>query len=237
MANPVGRTVRMPLPGYGPIPESVVDVQIVGVIRSERTGGLQAPQGPVAYAPLAQVPRQDIKLVVRTQSEPSAAMSGIREAVRQVDPNLPLSDVRTMEQVRQASTLWARQPIWVVGVFAGVAALLAALGLYGVLAHAVTQQRRELGIRMALGARRGDVLSHVLRSAFSMVIVGLAGGLAAAIAATRVLKSLLFNVSTLDPIALSVACVLMTLVGMLAAWVPAWRATRLDPVSVLRDEG
>ena len=175
MANPVGRTVGIELPGYGPIPESLVNVQIVGVIRSERTAGLHAPPELVAYVPLAQAPRQDIKLVVRTRSEPSAAMPGIREAVRQVDPNLPLGDVMTMEQVKEQSTLWARQPTWVVGAFAGVAALLAALGLYGVLAHAVTQQRREIGIRMALGARPSDVLSHILRSAFSMLLVGFAG--------------------------------------------------------------
>ena len=237
IANPVGRTVGIDLPGYGPIPESVVNVQIVGVIRSERTGGLHAPQGRAAYMPLAQVPQQDIKLVVRTESEPLAVMSGIREAVRQVDPHLALGDVRTMEQVKERSMLWAKQPTWVVGAFAGVAALLAALGLYGVLAHAVTEQRREIGIRMALGARPGAGLSYVLRSAFSMLMVGLAGGLAGAFALTRVLKSLLFKVSALDPVALAVACVLMTLVGILAAWIPASRAARVDPMTVLRDEG
>jgi putative ABC transport system permease protein len=236
MANPVGRTVLMDLPGYGPIPESVVNVQIVGVIRSERTGGLHAPQEPVAYVPLAQVPRQDIKLVVRTRSEASAVMPGIRQAVRQVDAHLPLGDVRTMEQVKEQSILWLRQPTWVVGAFAGVAALLAALGLYGVLAYAVTELRREIGIRMALGARRGHVLSHVLRDSLSMIIVGLAAGLAGALALTRVLKSLLFNVSTLDPVALSVACALMTLIGMLAAWIPARRATQVDPIVELRHE-
>jgi putative ABC transport system permease protein len=207
------------------------------VIRSERTGGLNAPNELVAYLPFAQHPRQDINLAVRTQGDPAAAMPGIREAVRQVDPNLPLGDVMTMEQVKERSMLWARQPSWVVGAFAGVAALLAALGLYGVLAHAVTQQRREIGIRMALGARPGDVLSHILRSAFSMLIVGLAGGLAGAFALTRVLKSLLFQVSPLDPAAVAAACVLMTLAGILAAWIPASRAARVDPMTVLRDEG
>src|ERR1019366_6289385 len=136
--------------------------------------------------------------------------------------------VMTMEQVKERSMLWATQPTWVVGAFAAIAALLAALGLYGVLAHAVTEQRREIGIRMALGARPDDVVSHVLRNAFSMLIVGLAGGLAGAFALTRVLKSLLFQVSPLDPIAVAVACVLMTLVGLLAAWIPASRAARVD---------
>jgi ABC-type antimicrobial peptide transport system permease subunit len=102
-----------------------------------------------------------------------------------------------------------------VGAFAGIAALMAALGLYGVLAHAVTEQRREIGIRMALGARPGDVVSHTLRSALSMLLVGLAVGLAGAFALTRALKSLLFEVSALDPAALALACVLMTLVGIL----------------------
>ncbi|MGA3186754.1 MAG: FtsX-like permease family protein [Bryobacteraceae bacterium] len=196
------------------------------MIRSERTAGLNAPAELVAYVPLAQAPRQDIKLVVRTRIAPAAAMPGIREAVGQIDPNLPLGDVMTMEQVKDQSMLWAKQPTWVVGAFAGVAALLAALGLYGVLAHAVTQQRREIGIRMALGASSGDVLSHILRSAFAMLIVGLAGGLAGAFALTRVVKSLLFQVSALDPVALAVACFLMTRVGILAAWIPASRAAR-----------
>lgn len=237
MANPVGRTVAIPLPGYGSIPESLVNPQIVGVIRNERTGGLHAPVPPVVYVPLAQFPRQDISLVVRTRNEPLAAISGIREAVRQIDPHLPLGNVRTMEQVKEQSMLWAKQPTWVVGAFAGVAALMAALGLYGVLAHAVTQQRREIGIRMALGARPGDVVSHTLRSAFSMLLVGLAAGLAGALALTRALKSLLFEVSALDPVALAIACVLITLVGILAALIPASRAAGVDPMTVLREEG
>jgi putative ABC transport system permease protein len=191
----------------------------------------------VTYIPLAQAPQQNIKVVVRTRISPAAAMPGIREAIRQIDPNLPLGDVMTMEQVKEQSLLWARQPTWVIGAFAGVAALLAALGLYGVLAHAVTQQRREIGIRMAVGARSGDVLAHILRGAFSMLFVGLAGGLAGAVVLTRVLKSLLFQVSALDPAAFAVACVLMTLIGILAAWIPASRAANVDPMTVLRDEG
>jgi putative ABC transport system permease protein len=175
--------------------------------------------------------------VVRTLSEPAAVIPGIREAVRQVDKHLPLGDVMTMEQVKERSILWATQPTWVVGAFAGVAALMAALGLYGVLAHAVTQQRREIGIRMALGARPVNVLSHTLRGALSMLLLGLAVGLAGAFALTRVLKTLLFEVSTLDPVALALACVLMTLVGILAALIPASRAAGVDPMTVLRDEG
>jgi ABC-type antimicrobial peptide transport system permease subunit len=164
-------------------------------------------------------------------------MHGIREAVREVDPHLPLGEVRTMEQVKERSMLWATQPTWTVGIFAGLAALMAALGLYGVLVHSVTQQRREIGIRMALGARPGDVMSRTLRSALLMLLVGLAAGLAGAYALTRALKSLLFQVSALDPVALAGACVLMTVIGTLAALIPASRAARVDPITVLRDEG
>jgi predicted permease len=237
IANPVGQTVGLAVAGYGPIPESLVHPQVVGVIRSERTAGLNVPPEMVAYVPLAQSPKQDINLVIRTLSAPAAAMPAIREAVRQIDPNLPLGDVMTMEQVKDQSMLWERQPTWVIGAFAVVAALMAALGLYGVLAQAVTQQRREIGIRVAVGASSGNILAHVFRGAFSMLTVGLAGGLAGAFVLTRVLKSLLFKVSALDPAALTVACVLMALIGMLAAWIPASRAARVDPMTVLRDEG
>lgn len=237
LANPVGRTVVTYLPGYGPIPESRVTPQIVGVIRNERTGGLQAAIDPVVYVPLAQFPQQNVHLVVRTRSEPAAALPGIREAVRQVDPHLPLGKVRTMQEVKERSMLWAAQPTWALGAFAALAALMAALGLYGVLVHAVTQQRREIGIRMALGARPGDVVSHTLRSAFAMLLAGMAAGLAGAVALTRTLESLLFQVSALDPAAVAAACVFMTLLGMLAAFLPASRAARVDPMTVLRDEG
>ena len=237
ITRPVGRVVGIDLTGYGPIPESHVDIQIVGVIRNERTEGLKAPMEPVVYVPLAQFPRQDISLLVRTRSDPAAAMPGIRAAVRQVDPHLPLGNVRTMERVKQQSMLWEKQPTWVVGAFAGVAGLMAALGLYGVLAHAVTQQRREIGIRMALGARPGDVVSYTLRSALAMLLVGLVAGLAGAFALTRALQSLLFKVSALDPVALALACVLMTVIGLLAALIPATRAASVDPMMVLRDEG
>jgi putative ABC transport system permease protein len=237
IASPLGRTVSIWVPGYGPIPESSVNLQIVGVIRNELTAGLHAPPELVVYVPLAQAPRQDVNLSVRTRTEPADAMPAIRQAVRGIDPNLPLGDVMTMEEVKEQSMLWARQPTWVIGAFAAVGALLAAFGLYGVLAHAVTQQRRDIGIRMALGARSADVLSYILRSALSMLVVGFLAGLGAAFALTRVLKSLLFQVSALDPAALAAACVLMALVCTLAAWVPASRAARVDPMTVLRDEG
>jgi predicted permease len=237
-AETVGRTVQVTNPMYENRGQSGArgDVEIIGMIRNERVGDLESPVQDVVYVALLQSPRREIKMIVRTRSDPAAAMPAIREAVRQLDPRLPLGDVRTMEQVKQLTLSGKTEPAWIIGAFAGIAALLAALGLYGVLSHAVNQRRREIGIRMALGARAGDVLSHVLRNAAGMVIVGLTIGLAGALALTRVMKSLLFEVSALDPMAFALAAVSMTIVGLLAALIPASRASRVDPVTALRSE-
>ena len=236
MTDPVGTIVQMSTPNYLNSDGSQEAVEIVGVVRNERTGPLNENENGVSYVPLAQVPRLEVKFVVRTQKEPTAVLPGIREAVRQIDANLPLGDVRTMEQIHERSLSGAKQPAWVIGAFAAVAAFLAALGLYGVLAHAVTQQRREIGIRMALGARSMDVVSQVLRKALSMVSIGLALGLAGAFALTRLMQSLLFEVSALDPVALAIACGAMLLIGLLAGWLPASKAAGVEPMAVLREE-
>jgi putative ABC transport system permease protein len=237
-AQTVGRIVRLNSPMYENRGQTgkTEDVEIIGMIRNERVAQLDAPMHDVVYVALLQAPRREIKLIVRTRDDPSAAMPAIREAVRQIDPRLPLGDVRTMEQVKQLTLSAKTEPAWLIGAFAGIAALLAALGVYGVLSHSVNQRRREIGIRMALGAGAGDVLSHVLRNAAWMVLIGLAIGLAGALALTRVMKSLLFEVSALDPLAFVLAAVSMTLVGLVAALLPASRASRVDPVTALRSE-
>jgi putative ABC transport system permease protein len=235
--EPVGHRVRLSCPYYVEKEALMADVEIVGVIRSERAAPPGRPDPPVAYVSLAQVPRPAVKLIVRTQADPVYVVPAIRGAMRQIGPNLPLGDIATMQEVRERTLSGASRPAWLIGAFAIVAALLAALGLYGVLSHAVTEQRREIGIRMALGARSREVVAHVLRSAFTMVVVGLALGMLGTFALTRVMKSLLFQVSPLDPVALTVACASITLIGLLAGFIPASRAARVDPVTTLRDEG
>jgi putative ABC transport system permease protein len=238
ISNPIGMPIRVSVPGYGKDEGAMATLEIAGVIRDERTtSDLQISQDLVVYVPLAQVPRQDVRIAARTHGDPLAVMSGIREAMRQIDPNLPLSDVRTMEQVKELNLTWAKQPTWLIGAFAAVATLLAALGLYGVLSHAVLQQRREIGIRMALGASSRDVLSHVLRNALGMIFIGLVLGMLGAFALTRVMKTLLYEVSPLDPVALAAACAVMTLIGLLAGFLPANRAAGVDPVTSLRADG
>src|SRR6185312_5788887 len=177
------------------------------------------------------------KLLVRTHEGTASIMPSIRQAVREIDSNLPLGDVATMQQVRDRTLAGASRPAWLIGIFAFVAILLAAIGLYGVLAYSVTQRRRELGIRMALGARPGDVLSQVLRGALTMVAAGIVFGLFGVFAVTRVMANLLFEVSPLDPLALAIACVSMMLIGLFAAFLPASRAARVDPIATLRDAG
>jgi putative ABC transport system permease protein len=161
----------------------------------------------------------------------------IREAVRQLDSRLALADIRTMEDIRAGSLSGMTEPVWLVGAFAAVSALLAALGLYGVLAQTVTQRRREIGIRMALGAGANDVVALVAHSTLMMVGAGLAVGLAGAAALTRLTRSLLFEVSALEPTAFVFGAVAMIAFALAAAAVPAHRATRVDPSTALRGDG
>ena len=237
ITNNVGKIVRVSVPGYVEKRVFLPEVQIVGVIRNERVASPGYPDPAVVYVPIAQAPSPDIKLIARTRADTAAVMPAIREAVRQIDPGLPLGDVATMEQVRRETLTGSSRPAGLIGIFAILAVLLTAVGVYGVLAQSVTQQRREIGIRMALGAQASDVLSQVLRNAFTLVIIGLAFGMLGAFALTRVMKSLLFEVSPLDPLALGAACISMMLIGLVAGFLPARRAARVDPVMTLRDEG
>ncbi|MFZ0426818.1 MAG: ABC transporter permease [Acidobacteriota bacterium] len=237
VSDPVGKTVGLSLSPYGTAQAVLVQVQIAGVIRTERAGRLQDAERPIAYVPMAQEPTLFMTLIVRAQRDASAVVPEIRQTVRNLDRSLPIGPVITMRELKARSFMDTTQSAWAIGVFALVAALLAAFGLYGVLAQAVTQQRREFGIRMALGARPWQILSGVLRSAVPMIALGLAIGLAGSLALTGVMKSLLFQVSALDPVAFVLACASMTLVGLFAIVLPASRAAGVDPVKTLRDDG
>ncbi len=235
--NPVGRTVRMVTPHWVKLESSLVETEIVGVIRSELTGNPSTPEEPVAYVPFEQNPQRGASFVMRTRGDPFALAPAIRQAVREFDPELALGDLRSIQQIRQQSLSGATQPASLIGAFALVAVLLAVLGLYGVLSHAVIQQRKEIGIRLALGATPGNVVSHILHDALFMVVVGLCLGLAGALALTRLMKGLLFQAPTLDPLVLAIGCVAMAAISLMAAFIPANRASRIDPVNALREDG
>jgi hypothetical protein len=210
---------------------------IVGIVKNERVrADLRAPVEGVAYVPIAQAPMLWSKLAVRTAATSVAIVPSLRAALREVDDRVALADVRTVEELRALSLSGAKEPAWLMGSFALLSALLAALGLYGVVSHTVNRQQREIGIRMALGARSFEVLSMVVRTVLITIVAGLAIGLAAALALVRVTSSLLFEVSPLDPVAFTIAALAMIVVAMAAAIVPASRATRVDPTTALRSE-
>lgn len=235
--KPLGAVVRLTGSDYLGQTGTTTDVQIVGVIRNERTTSPGAAEPPVVYVPLAQVPNPNIKLLIRTQEGFDAVMPGIRRAVREIDPNLPLGEVATMQEIKAETLSGVSRPAVLVAAFAAVAVLLAGVGLYGVISYSMTQRRKEFGIRVALGARPLTVLLEVFRGALGMVGLGLLLGLAGAYAITRVLTSFLFEVSPLDPFSLALGCAAMTAIGVMAALIPARRAARFDPMLTLREEG
>jgi predicted permease len=235
LANPVGARVTLASPRYDGGTGRVED-EIVGVIQDERISrDLRSPRQPAAYVVLGQIPQRQIKLIVRV-ADLARMMPGVRETVRQLDPQLALARIETMEQIKRRSLAGAAQPTSLIGAFAVIAALLAALGLYGILSHAVSQRRQELAIRIALGARPSAVLRDVLGRAILVIGAGLAIGSAGAASLSRVLRSMLFEVSPLDPIAFAVAALFMAIVSLAAAWIPAARATKVDAMAAMRSD-
>jgi predicted permease len=233
--NPLGAAVDLPVLGFGR--DQRATMTIVGVIGNERVqSDLRLPNDPIAYVPIAQAPMMQLKLAIRSRGDAFSTLAAVRTAVRELDPQLALADIRTLEDIVDGSLAGLREPAWLIVVFAALSAMLAALGLYGVVSHSVGQRQREIGIRMALGARSAEVLSMVVRSVLMTITLGLAIGVGAALTLTRVTQSLLFQVSALDPSAFGVAATVMALIGVTAAVIPATRATRVDPTTALRSE-
>jgi predicted permease len=208
--------------------------QVVGVVSDVREWGLLEKPVPEAYEPIAASSR--VFVVLHTQLDPTSLTSQVRQAVAQVDPGLPLFSVRTIHEVIGENVQGQQFLSLLVGSFAALAMLLAAVGIYGVLSYAVTQRRREIGIRMSLGATRGRVLGEIVREGMGLAVVGFAVGVGGAFAAGRVLGSLLHEVEPSDPVIFVGAAASLTLVALLACYLPARRAARLDPVTALRYE-
>jgi putative ABC transport system permease protein len=174
--------------------------------------------------------------VVRTASEPSAIAQAIARAVQEIDPAQPLSQVRLLHDWLEESAAQPRFTTTLSGVFAIVALLLAAVGVYGVLSYSVAQRAQEIGVRMAIGAERAEILRLVLRGGMAAALPGIALGLLGALALSRVLGTLLFEVGARDPLTYAAAGVALALVALIACYVPAARATRIDPMTALRAE-
>jgi putative ABC transport system permease protein len=222
------------MPGNASIPW----LTVIGVAADVRQVDLVRTPRPAMYVPASQDQGTGDTLrdwIVRTSGDPMALTVSVRAAVWALDSTLPITRVQTLDQVKSAATAAQQFNLLLVGLFGVLALVLAAVGLYGVTAYSVSQRTRELGIRVALGARRGALLRLVLAQGARLTLIGLAIGTVAALALTQVMSTLLFGVGARDPMTFVGVALLLLAVSLAASFVPAHRATRVDPVVALRD--
>jgi predicted permease len=213
-----------------------VPIEVVGVARDSKYASLEQRVPPTLYMPHAQVTPGEMTVEVRTAAEPLNAASAIREAVRQTDPAIAIAEMKTQRQ-QIAQTIGTRRAFAVLTTVAGmIALLLACVGLYGVVSYDTIRRTQEIGIRVALGARRADVLRLVMRQTVLVLTIGAAIGLALALAASRLMGSVLFGIAPSDPVAMGLALAVLIGVALIASYLPARRASQLDPTQALRYE-
>ena len=228
--DPIGRRFR--LGG----PELSGEIEIVGIARNAKYLDLRGEMPPTAYMPYFQGPAGNACFVVRTAGRPESLIAAVRQAVHDVDGTLAILDLRTLNQ--QVARSWAQERAFagLSGSFGLLALLLATIGLYGVIAYGVAQRTREIGVRIALGARTQDILSLVLRRGIKLVSLGILVGLTGALAFTRLLRSALYGVSPTNAVTLIIAPAILFAVALLACYLPARRAAKVDPMQALRYE-
>jgi putative ABC transport system permease protein len=232
--NPIGRYITM---GYGrdkgkPQPGG----EIVGIASDVKDRGLAYDAWPEIYLPYPQMPVSSVDVLIRTQVDPITLAKSVDAAVHELDPELPVGRVQSLETLMSASISQPRFYALLLGFFASVAVSLAALGIFGVMSYSVVQRSREIGVRLALGANPSEVRMMVLRQAMALALVGVFGGILGALALSRTIGSLLFQLSPTDPPTLAVLAALLSLVAFLASFLPARQATRVDPLITLRSE-
>jgi putative ABC transport system permease protein len=232
--DPVGKRIRPGISTYDD--ERSVMREIIGVVGDVRNRSLDTEPKPAYYVPQTQVPFSQMVGVVKTNGEPRSFIPAVTKQVAAMDADVPLFGVKSMEEYLSASVAAPRFNTTLLSIFAGVALVLTIVGLYGVMSYSVVQRTNEIGIRLALGAQSRDVLLMIVKQGSKLIVVGLAIGLAVAFVATRVIESLLFGVKTKDPFTFVAAAVLLVIVALLACYVPAWRATKVDPLEALRYE-
>jgi ABC-type antimicrobial peptide transport system permease subunit len=225
--------------GKNPIGERVQAkgrwMQVVGVAKDSKYESVREAPKPFFYVPLRQNFSVDGDLYIRTPLSPETMSAALLGEVHALDPNLALYEVMPLQELVNRSTSPQKAAVILVGVLGGLALLLAAIGMYGVMSYAVSQSRRELGLRMALGAGAANLLRLVLSRGLALTAGGVLLGAAVALGLTRLLGNLLYKVSPRDPLAFGSALVVITIASFAACFLPAWRATRVDPARVLRD--
>jgi putative ABC transport system permease protein len=230
--NPIGKRLGFDLKAKSP-----QYITIVGVVRHTMHEGLDAKPRIQLYLPYSQTPNLPfMSVAVRTTGDPLLMARPIRDAIHNVDKDMPLSNVKSMDDLLESSLGQRRLSMILLGAFSAIALLLASIGIYGVLSYSVTQRSRELGIRMALGAARTRVLRLVIGQGMALAGVGIVIGLMGAFALTRLLASQLYSVTPTDPVTFAGVSLLLIAIALVATLVPALRATRVDPVVALREE-
>jgi predicted permease len=234
--NPIGQRLRPPGGSFGASDD--VWHTVIGVAKDVRQHGVERPAGTELYVSLDQhgVSPPSMNVVMRTTLPPAALSGTIERVVRELDAAVPVVRLRDMDSVFAESISRPRLLAQLLGAFAGLALLLAAIGTYGVLSYMVTERRREIGIRVALGATRSHVLTQIMKQGLQVTAIGVTIGLAGALAVNRLIASLLFGVQPTDIVTIAFVIATITTVAVVASWLPAWRASRLDPNVVLRDE-
>ena len=228
--SPLGRRIQLGSGGDGPF------LTIVGVVEHVRQHGLDRESRPQIYVPYPQSVLRSMALLVRTSGDPLSLASPVRSAVWELDPGQPVSEIRSMDEVMAESFAPRRFSTALLSSFSAIALLLASLGVYGVMAYNVAQRGREIGLRVAMGAQRSDVLRLIVGQGMSLTLIGLLAGGLGAVALTRFLASQLFGVGAHDPAVFTVGALSLAAIALLASFVPARRALRFDPVSVLKSE-
>ena len=230
-ASALGKRIR-----FGPPEDNEPWHTVVGVAGAVRHARLDVDTDKIVYLPHPQIPVNGLALVVRATANPESLAGAVRSKVREMDADLPVTKVMTMEDVVAQSIWQPRLYSILFGVFASVALLLATVGIYGVMSYTVSTRTREFGLRMALGAQSGDLIRLILGQGMRLAFLGVAVGLLGAFALTRLLKNLLFEVTVTDPLTFALITGLLTLVALVACWLPARRATKVDPLVALRYE-
>ena len=227
--NPIG--VR-----FGNLIENRTQIEIVGIVRDIKYNSVRDAAPPTMYFPLRQRCCPGVSFEVRTAADPAALVNTVREAVRRADPNVPIVSMSTQAEQVEGRLAQERLFAQAYALFGGLALVIASIGLFGLMSYSVARRTNEIGVRMALGARRADVVALVMKESMAMVVCGVAIGLVTAFAAGRLVATLLFGVAASDPATIAIATAVMIAVASLAGYLPARRAARVDPMVALRDE-